>query len=127
MRFRRRIAQRRRVPRRAALLAGAWKNLFAGVTTVVHHDAWEEDFDRDFPIRVARIASADSLGMTPGFEPPAGAPFCLHLAEGVDDVARSELAEVDRRGMLNSSLIAVHGVAHRRHRERIVSVDRAQR
>src|SRR5919107_1424808 len=44
-RYRRRIA-RRRQPRRSALLAGAWKNLFAGVTTVVHHDRWEEDFDR---------------------------------------------------------------------------------
>src|SRR5271163_580861 len=26
-------------PRREALLEGAWKNLFCGVTTVVHHDA----------------------------------------------------------------------------------------
>ena len=58
------IALGRLWPRRAALLDGAWKNLFAGVTTVVHHDAWESDFDRDFPIHVARVASVDSLGMS---------------------------------------------------------------
>lgn len=62
LRFSRRIAAGRKVARRAALLAGAWKNLFAGVTTVLHHDAWEPDFDRDFPIRVARVPSATRSG-----------------------------------------------------------------
>jgi len=66
------IALGRLWPRRAALLEGAWKNLFAGVTTVVHHDAWESDFEQDFPIRVARIACADSLGMS-GMPKIAGA------------------------------------------------------
>jgi cytosine/adenosine deaminase-related metal-dependent hydrolase len=108
--FSRRIAKGRRVPRRAALLAGAWKNLFAGVTTVVHHDAWEEDFDRGFPVRVARVPSADSLGMSERVDPPAAGPFCLHVAEGVDDVAAGELDALDRRGLLNQWLIAVHGV-----------------
>jgi cytosine/adenosine deaminase-related metal-dependent hydrolase len=110
LRYRRRIARRRRLPRREALLAGAWKNLFAGATTVVHHDQWEPDFDRDFPIRVARIASADSLGLAKIVEPPATSPFCIHVAEGVDDVAADEVAELDRRGLLNRSLVAVHGV-----------------
>lgn len=68
------IALGRLWPRRAALLEGAWKNLFAGVTTVVHHDAWESDFERDFPIRVARIACADSLGMS-GMPKIAGGPL----------------------------------------------------
>ena len=40
-RHRREIAEGRALPRREALLAGAWKNLLAGVTTVVHHDLWE--------------------------------------------------------------------------------------
>src|SRR5579862_6256923 len=34
------IAQGRRLERRTALLTGAWKNLLAGVTHVVHHDPW---------------------------------------------------------------------------------------
>jgi cytosine/adenosine deaminase-related metal-dependent hydrolase len=113
VRFRRRIEQRRRVPRRAALLCGAWKNLFAGVTTVVHHDAWELDFDRGFPIRVAEVASADSLGMSGDLQAPAAGPFCLHVAEGVDAEAGQELPILDERGLLNKRLIAVHAVGVR--------------
>jgi len=104
-----RIALGRLWPRRAALLEGAWKNLFAGVTTVVHHDAWESDFDTDFPIRVASIASADSLGMS-GIPDAAGAPFCLHVAEGIDRAAADEVRALDRAGLLGPGLIGVHGV-----------------
>jgi cytosine/adenosine deaminase-related metal-dependent hydrolase len=110
LRFSRRIAKGRRVPRRTALLAGAWKNLFAGVTTVVHHDTWEADFDRNFPIRVARVESADSLGMSERIDPPASGPFCVHVAEGIDDVAASEVSSLDDRGLLTDGLVAVHGV-----------------
>lgn len=115
LRFARRIARGRRMPRREALLTGAWKNLFAGVTTVVHHDAWERDFDHSFPIRVARVACADSLGMDQRFIRSRGVPFCLHVAEGLDHVAAHEVRELDERGLLDRWLVAVHGVgiAHR--------------
>lgn len=109
-RYRRRIADRR-APRRSALLAGAWKNLFAGVTTVVHHDRWEPDFERDFPVRVARAASADSLGMERDLQlPDIDGPFCLHVAEGTDPEAANEVRELNERGMLTSRLVAVHAV-----------------
>ncbi len=110
LRFARRIAAGRRLPRRSALLAGAWKNLFAGVTTVVHHDAWEKDFERGFPVRVARVPSADSLGMEQRLDHDSSRPLCLHVAEGVDEVAAGEVAELATRGLLNERLIAVHGV-----------------
>lgn len=104
------IAAGRAMPRREALLEGAWKNLFAGVTTVVHHDAWEADFEHDFPLRVARVASADSLGMTPDLGIPPGEPrFCLHVAEGVDAAAAGQVDALDRMGLLSPRLIAVHG------------------
>lgn len=109
-RYRRRIARGQRIPRREALLAGAWKNLFAGVTTVVHHDPWEADFGRCFPINVARVTCADSLGKTDPLQAPARGPLCVHVAEGVDDIAASEVEQLDRRGLLNDRLIAVHGV-----------------
>jgi cytosine/adenosine deaminase-related metal-dependent hydrolase len=80
------------------------------VTTVVHHDAWEPDFDRDFPIRVAKVQSADSLGLTANIRTSGTAPLCLHVAEGVDEIAAGELPELDRRGLLDRSLVAVHGV-----------------
>jgi len=104
------IALGRLRPRRAALREGAWKNLFAGVTTVVHHDAWESNFDTDFPIRVARIANADSLGMTGLPDAPRDMPFCLHVAEGVDEASTEEVRVLDRAGVLGPGLIGVHGV-----------------
>ena len=104
------IAKGRRVPRRAALLAGAWKNLVAGVTHVVHHDAWEGDFEREFPLTVVRIANADSLGMTPEFSVPKGKPFALHVAEGVDDRAALEIHALEARKLLGPGLMAVHAV-----------------
>ena len=106
-----RIAEGLARPRRDALMAGAWKNLFCGVTTVVHHDRWEPDFDADFPLKVARVSSADSLGMSQDLEGLAGdGPYCLHLAEGDDVVSAGELQELDDRGLLGPDLVAVHGV-----------------
>lgn len=105
-----RIARGQARPRREALLAGAWKNLFAGVTSVMHHDRWEAAFDRGFPLRVARVANADSLGMTPRIVRPASGPFALHLAEGVDAAAQGEVAALDALGLLDARLIAVHAV-----------------
>ena len=107
-RYRRRISEGRRVERRRALLAGAWKNLFAGVTTVVHHDAWEPDFERDFPLRVARVATADHVRSRPQFD--TAKPYAIHLAEGVDGDAAREVAELDSRGLLTANLLAVHVV-----------------
>jgi cytosine/adenosine deaminase-related metal-dependent hydrolase len=110
-RHRRRIEIGRQTPRREALLTGAWKNLFAGVTSVVHHDPWELDFDRDFPLSVVRVRQADSLGMTPALDSVEGSgPFCIHLAEGTDGRSADEVRLLDERGMLDSKLIAVHCV-----------------
>jgi cytosine/adenosine deaminase-related metal-dependent hydrolase len=110
-RYRDHIADRRTMPRHEALRIGAWKNLFAGVTGVVHHDAWESDFDAGFPLRVIKVRSADSLGMAPDLAmSDDGAPFCLHLSEGVDRVAADEVRIADTRDLLGPDLIAVHGV-----------------
>jgi hypothetical protein len=105
------IAAGRAAPRRHALLAGAWKNLAAGVTTVVHHDAREPDFETGFPIRVPPVASADSLGMTPelgGLD--RDGPCAVHMAEGVDEAAAAEVHALAERGLLSENLLAVHGV-----------------
>jgi cytosine/adenosine deaminase-related metal-dependent hydrolase len=97
--------------RRAALVRGAWKNLRAGVTTVVHHDAWESDFESDFPLRVVRLRSAHSLGFEPELPTvPSGEPFTIHLAEGVNAAASDEVRELDARGLLTRELLAVHVV-----------------
>jgi len=104
------IAHGRGVPRREALLFGAWKNLIAGVTHVFHHDAWEPDFENGFPLNVIRLPSADSLGMTRSLPPPSNGPFAMHVAEGVDAEAAEEIRELDRRGFLTPDFLAVHAV-----------------
>jgi cytosine/adenosine deaminase-related metal-dependent hydrolase len=106
------IAAGRAVPRRDALLVGAWRNLFAGVTTVVHHDAWEAAFDEAFPVRVARLRCAHSLGIAPPPEVWGGdaTPFSVHLAEGTDAAAADEVRGLDARGLLGPNLVAVHAV-----------------
>ncbi|HLY05359.1 MAG TPA: hypothetical protein VKR31_06400 [Rhizomicrobium sp.] len=103
------IARGRKADRRAALLTGAWKNLLAGVTHVVHHDPWERDFDAGFPIKVVRMANADSVVRLPDHL-PAGAPFALHVAEGIDEPAAEEVRTLDAQGLLSRLLIAVHAV-----------------
>jgi cytosine/adenosine deaminase-related metal-dependent hydrolase len=105
------IARARALPRREALLRGAWRNLRAGVTTVVHHDPWEPDFDAGFPIRVAPVESAHSLGF--GAELPhatGGRRFAIHLAEGVDAASAAEVVALAARGLVTRDLLAVHCV-----------------
>lgn len=111
------VADGRALPRREALLRGAWKNLFTGVTTAVHHDAWEPDFERDFPLRLARVRPIHSLGFEPDIARAAAAdagtspwPLAVHLAEGVDALSAREVRDVDDLGLLDERLIAVHVV-----------------
>ncbi|MEX2283328.1 MAG: amidohydrolase family protein [Gemmatimonadota bacterium] len=107
-----RIANARRLPRRDALLFGALKNLLSGVTLVVHHDAWEFDFHDDFPIRVARVPHAHSLGLEYDrvVGSSEGSPLWLHLAEGTDSISAYEIHELAETGRLDSQLVAVHVV-----------------
>jgi len=106
------IGEARAVPRRTALLYGALKNLIAGVTTVVHHDAWESDFERDFPMRVARVPQLHSPGLSALElnQLPVAAPLWIHLAEGVDAIAATEVEQLDRMGLLSPNLVAIHVV-----------------
>ena len=108
------IARARSVDRRDALLFGALKNLLGGVTTVVHHDAWEPAFDSGFPLRVARVRTVHSLGTEPerAANPPGDPhdPICIHLAEGTTPAIAAEVREADRLGLLNDRLVAVHAI-----------------
>lgn len=108
-RFTEDVERRHALPRREALLFGALKNILGGATTAIHHDAWEEDFDRDFPLRVPRIPAVQSVGEAPAVR-PAG-PWTMHLAEGTSCEAREEVAAADARGLLGRGLAAVHLVA----------------
>jgi hypothetical protein len=103
------IARGRALPRREALRRGAWKNLLAGVTTVVHHDAWEGEFESGFPINVVPIRCAHSLRFDASVI-GRGGPFAVHVAEGVDAGSANEVRELAALGWLTPELLAVHAV-----------------
>ena len=105
-----------RIPRRQRYLWGAWKNLFSGVTFVVHHDPFSPHFRFLFPIDVLRrFTFAHSPGNERNMsaalakrEP--GVPFILHLAEGTDDITAREVSEMMRRRGLDERTVAVHAI-----------------
>lgn len=100
------LASRHLLPRRDALLFGALKNIIGGTTSVVHHDPWEDDFDREFPVRVVRIPAVDALD--DAVAAPSTGPWALHLAEGTDPASLAEIDQAAMRGLLSDRLLAVH-------------------
>lgn len=108
------------VPKAVRLRHGALKNLLAGTTCVVHHDPWHPALDaEDFPVALLRGHGWSYALGGPGFGPPvresylatpAGQPWMIHLAEGTDEVAAAELAELDALGCLGTNTVLIHGV-----------------
>ena len=112
-----------RVPKPLRLRHGALKNLLAGTTCVAHHDPWHPALDApDFPVALLRdYGWSYALGW-PGYGPPvpqsfvgtpADWPWLIHLAEGTDATAQSELARLDALGCLARNTVLVHGVGLR--------------
>lgn len=110
------VAEHRGVPKATRLWWGAIRNLLCGVTSVCHHNPHNEVFDQNFGVRVLRdFGWAHSVCMDPDFarkksETPAGQPFLLHAAEGVDDVAAAEMNAIRAAGALDQDTIVVHGL-----------------
>jgi cytosine/adenosine deaminase-related metal-dependent hydrolase/ubiquinone/menaquinone biosynthesis C-methylase UbiE len=106
------------VPLGTRLWFGALRNLLCGVTTVCHHNPLHPELlAPEFPLRVVtNFAWAHSLnfGQNPAEarrDAPSGTPFILHAAEGTDRESRAELAELERRGLLDHRTVLVHGLA----------------
>jgi len=107
---------------------GALKNLLAGVTLVAHHNPFYGELRRALPIRVLRrYGWAHSFALE---DQPVGArgepggrvgerwkatrpslPFFVHIGEGVDAAAESELPRLEALGCLAPNTVLVHGVA----------------
>ncbi|MBI3111999.1 MAG: amidohydrolase family protein [Ignavibacteriales bacterium] len=104
-----------RVSLRLRLLWGAYKNILSGVTTVVHHNPYYLYFYFGFPIAVYRNYSwIHSLSFDPRLQKKLKSGGrkvrIIHLAEGVDSLARGELARLQELGGLQSNTVLVHGV-----------------
>lgn len=112
-----------RVPKALRMRHGALKNLLAGTTCVAHHDPWHPVMDApDFPVALLRNYGWSYAPGWPGYGPPllesfratpADRPWMIHLAEGTDDVARTELQALDALGCLGANSVLVHGVGLR--------------
>jgi cytosine/adenosine deaminase-related metal-dependent hydrolase len=108
------------VPRADQLLVGAFKNLLAGVTTVVHHDAPHPALESpEFPVHVPRghgwahsldIDGEERVRASHRATPP-GQPWFIHAGEGTDAAAAAELAKLEALGCLAGNCFIVHGVA----------------
>ncbi len=112
------IAKHRAVLRDLRVWWGGIRNLLCGVTTVSHHNPlWPETQNSDFPVRVIRQygwAHSPALGgdlRAARAATPEGRPFIVHACEGVDELARAELWDLDRSGLLDTQAVLVHGLA----------------
>ena len=112
------IARQRLVPKDVRLWWGAIRNLLCGVTTVCHHNPLcSELLDDNFPVRVVkRFGWAHSLALdcrlSGKFDAtPKGAPFILHVAEGLDQESAQEIFELDKMRLLDERTVLVHGLA----------------
>lgn len=112
------ICQHLNIPRPVRLVWGGVKNLISGVTSVSHHNPYEEAvFRSNFPVRVVRrFGWAHSLTFCSDVEErfrrtPRNAPFLIHAGEGTDELSRNEFRTLEAAGVLNRRTVIVHGVA----------------
>ncbi len=112
------IAVHRAVPKDVRVWWGGIRNLLCGATTVSHHDRLHADMlDAEFPVRVIREygwAHSPALGgdlRGAHAATPKEAAFLIHACEGRDEVARGEVWELDRQGLLDAHTVLVHGLA----------------
>lgn len=112
------IAKHRAVPKDVRLWWGGIRNLLCGATTVAHHNPLWPDLQReDFPVRVVQeygwghsVALGGDL-QAAHLATPDDRSFIVHACEGVDDLARKELWELDRLKLLDDKTVLVHGLA----------------
>jgi cytosine/adenosine deaminase-related metal-dependent hydrolase len=104
------------VPKWVRLWWGGIRNLLCGVTTVCHHNPYEESvFGNAFPVRVLRdFAWAHSVAFDSELSRKHAAaspdiPFIIHAGEGTDETSREELRTLAQAGTLDARTVVVHG------------------
>lgn len=100
------------------LWVGGLKNLLSGVTTVCHHNPLHRPLRQRFPVRVVNhFGFSHSLHIdgesaaASHRQTPIDWPWMIHAAEGVDEAAQGEVAELRRLGCLTANTVLIHGVA----------------
>lgn len=95
---------------------GMYKNLLAGVTTVVNHGK-ELSID-NYPIRIIQdVQNLHSVRNEPNWKIKINNPLSknkpcvIHVGEGTDQLAAAEIDELVQWNFLNRDLIGIHAVA----------------
>jgi hypothetical protein len=104
-------------------MLGVYKNIFSGVTIVQDHIPKQKDeYYNAFPINViSNYRQGHSITLENWWggktleeemqETKGKIPFIIHLAEGVDDVTRSEFVGLEKMNLLQHNSILVHCTA----------------
>ena len=105
------------VPEADRLFLGGVRNLLAGAVSVIHHNPFHRSLGRrDFPVLVLeRYQFAHSPGLTPALRKTYRStdrriPWFVHVAEGVDERARGEMAALVEANVLRHNAVLVHGI-----------------
>jgi cytosine/adenosine deaminase-related metal-dependent hydrolase len=104
-----------KVPLKYRLLWGAYKNIFSGVTTLVHHNQYYRQFYYNFPIGVFKNYQwIHSLKLDPSLHKKLSRsnkkPVIIHISEGTDETAQQELGKLIELNGLTEQTILVHGI-----------------
>src|ERR1044072_594357 len=105
------------VPRHLRVKWGVYKNLLAGVTTVVHHGHYVEDMP-EAPIHVFQDCNMlHSIQLEKRWRLKLNNPFAekrpwvVHIGEGTNPMAHKEIDSLIRWNILGRKLVGIHGVA----------------
>jgi cytosine/adenosine deaminase-related metal-dependent hydrolase len=111
------VREIQQVPLGDRLLWGACKNVISGVTTVLHHNPYyRRFFNKKFPVKVFKDYHwANSLEFEKDIEKAYAKNkkdrFVIHAAEGIDEQSFREVDILEKRDMIQSNTILVHGIA----------------
>jgi len=110
------IASVLRIPRELRIRWGIYKNLLAGVTSVVHHGAWL-DTPQDLISIVQNAESIHSISGEKGWRRKLLHPFrrhrqlVIHIGEGTTPACAKEISQLIRWNIFKRPLIGIHGIA----------------
>lgn len=105
-----------RVPENLRVLWGMYKNLLAGVTTVVNHGAVLKIKDPLINI-IQDVQNLHSVSYQKQWKWKLNNPFrknetcVIHVGEGVDDKSSAEIDALLKWNLLNRKLVGIHAVA----------------
>lgn len=101
-----------RIPLRLRAAWGVYKNLLAGVTTVVHHGPPMPIYDDSV---FKNCQSIHSVQLEPlwrlRLNNPQKRPCVIHTGEGADQASHREIDRLTRWNLFHRPLVGVHGIA----------------